>query len=286
MAKRNTSFFNLLTEAPWWVSVVVAAITYVGLTHILPNVETGNPIVDMIFKSFPYAGPLFAVTFLLAAPFAFFNGRRKRKLLDDQQDINSIKALGWKEFEELVAEAYRRQGFRVIENGFGPDGGVDVKLIQNNQTTLVQCKQWRSKNVGVAVIREMFGVMTADNASKVVIICCGGFTRDALSFAENKPIELIGGAELLSIVKEIQNNSTPNKEAPKSKPKPSLEPQPQAQNSSNIIDNPCPKCGNHLVERQAKRGANVGNSFLGCSSFPKCRFTQDTATSQLIQGKI
>ena len=121
MAKRNNSFFNLLTEAPWWVSVVVAAITYVGLTHILPNVETGNPIVDMIFKSFPYAGPLFAITFLLAAPFAFFNGRRKRKLLDEQQDIDSIKALSWKEFEELVAEAYRRKGFRVIENGFGPE---------------------------------------------------------------------------------------------------------------------------------------------------------------------
>ena len=67
----------------------------------------------MIFKSFPYAGSLFAISFLLAAPFAYFNGRRKRKLLDDQQDVDSIKALGWKEFEELVAEAYRRQGFRV-----------------------------------------------------------------------------------------------------------------------------------------------------------------------------
>jgi len=271
MAKRNTSFFNLLTEAPWWVSVVVAAITYVGLTHILPNIETGNPTVDMIFKSFPYAGPLFAITFLLAAPFAFFNGRRKRKLLDDQQDIDSIKALSWKEFEELVAEVYRRQGFRIIENGFGPDGGVDVKLIKDNQTTLVQCKQWRSKNVGVAVIRDMFGVLTAESASKVVIICCGGFTRDAISFAENKPIELVGGTELLSIVKEIQNNSTPIKETPK----PSLEPQPES--SSNSLDTTCPKCGNHLVERQAKRGANVGNSFWGCSSFPKCRFTQVTA---------
>jgi restriction system protein len=284
MARRNTSFFNLLTEAPWWVPVVVAAITYVGLTHILPNVETGNPIVDMIFKSFPYAGPLFAITFLLAAPFAFFNGRRKRKLLDEQQDIDSIKALSWKEFEELVAEAYRRKGFRVIENGFGPDGGVDVKLIKDNQTTLVQCKQWRSKNVGVSVIREMFGVMTAESASKVVIICCGGFSRDAISFAENKPIELIGGAELLSIVKEIQDNSAPNKETPKSSLKPL--PQAQPQSSANSLDTICPKCGNHLVERQAKRGANVGNRFLGCSSFPKCRFTQDTATSQLIQGKI
>ena len=264
MAKKNSSFFNLLTKAPWWLSVVFAAISYVGLTHILPNVETGNPMKDMIFKAFLYASPFFAVIFLLATPFAFFKSRRKRKLLDNQQDINSIKALSWKEFEELVAEAYRRKGFRVIENGFGPDGGIDVKLIKNNQTTLVQCKQWRSRNVGVAVIREMFGVLTAEKAYKVIIICCGEFTRDAVSFAENKPIELITGAELLSIVKKIQNNSTANKKSPKSK---------------KNLQSACPKCGNHLVERQAKRGAKVGNSFWGCSSFPKCRFTQDTATS-------
>ena len=158
----------------------------------------------------------------------------------------------------------------------------NISLIKNNQIILVQCKQWRSKNVGVAVIREMFGVMTAECASKVVIICCGVFTRDAISFAEGKPIDLIGGAELLNIVKDIQNNSVPNKETPR--PKTSLVPLPQPQSSSNSLDTACPKCGNHLVERQAKRGANVGNSFWGCSSFPKCRFTQDTVTSQLIQG--
>ena len=231
----------------------------------------------MIFKSFPYAGPFFAVIFLFAAPFAFFNGRRKRKLLDDQPDIDSIKALSWKEFEELVAQAYRRQGFCVIENGFGPDGGVDVKLMKDNQTTLVQCKQWRSKNIGVAVIREMFGVLTAENASEAVIICCGGFTRDSSIFAEKKPIELIGGTKLLSIVKDIQNNSSPKKET--LKPKTSLKPAIQTQNSSNTLETACPKCGYSLVECQAKRGTNVGNSFWGCAFFNKCRFTQDTANS-------
>ena len=35
----------------------------------------------------------------------------------------------------------------------------------------------------------------------------------------------------------------------------------------------CPKCGSRLVERIAKKGANTGSSFLGCSGFPQCRFT-------------
>jgi ssDNA-binding Zn-finger/Zn-ribbon topoisomerase 1 len=33
----------------------------------------------------------------------------------------------------------------------------------------------------------------------------------------------------------------------------------------------CPRCQSPLVEREAKKGTNVGNRFLGCSSFPKCR---------------
>lgn len=30
----------------------------------------------------------------------------------------------------------------------------------------------------------------------------------------------------------------------------------------------CPRCGGQLVERKGKNGA-----FLGCSNFPKCRYT-------------
>ncbi len=36
----------------------------------------------------------------------------------------------------------------------------------------------------------------------------------------------------------------------------------------------CPRCGQPLVLRQAKKGANAGNSFWGCSAFPKCRYTK------------
>ena len=40
----------------------------------------------------------------------------------------------------------------------------------------------------------------------------------------------------------------------------------------------CPKCGEPLVTRTAKRGANAGNEFLGCSSYPKCRYTRDAGS--------
>ncbi len=34
----------------------------------------------------------------------------------------------------------------------------------------------------------------------------------------------------------------------------------------------CPRCGNPMVLRTAKRGDNRGNRFWGCSGYPKCRF--------------
>lgn len=39
----------------------------------------------------------------------------------------------------------------------------------------------------------------------------------------------------------------------------------------------CPRCGSQLVLRQAKKGKNAGNSFYGCSSFPKCRYVKEIA---------
>ena len=37
----------------------------------------------------------------------------------------------------------------------------------------------------------------------------------------------------------------------------------------------CPKCGSELVMREVKQGARKGSQFLGCSSFPRCRYTKE-----------
>jgi len=41
--------------------------------------------------------------------------------------------------------------------------------------------------------------------------------------------------------------------------------------ASNTI---CPKCGSILIERTANKGPMAGSKFLGCSNYPKCRFTK------------
>ncbi|GFD91051.1 membrane protein [Tenacibaculum sp. KUL152] len=252
MPRKNTSFADLLFQAPWWVSVITATITYVIMSHVLPSVETDNQLINMVFKALAIPAPYFAIFILFIAPFSFFNARRKAKQLDAQKSIETIRQLHWRNFEELVAEAYRRQGYRVTEGGFGADGGIDLELRKDEELVLVQCKQWKAQKVGVSVVREMFGVLTASNANKVIVICSGKFTQQAIDFASDKPVTLIDGNELLSLINEVQT-----------------EPKVEA-----INQNVCPRCGSELVERQAKRGANAGNAFLGCSAFPKCRYTE------------
>jgi restriction system protein len=158
-----------------------------------------------------------------------------------------------------VAEAYRRKGYRVLENDLGPDGGIDITLMKGKECVIVHCKQWRTRRVGVSVVRAIYGVLTAHTASQSIIICCGDFTRDTIVFAEDKPIALINGAEPLDLIKDRQ-------------PKNDDETSSQSTDIDIATTGPtCPKCGSDLVKRTAKKGVNAESKFRGCSSFPKCR---------------
>src|SRR5438552_7576557 len=77
---------------------------------------------------------------LLSAPFAVF---RRKKLLA-HADVATLRNLHWKEFEELVAEAFRRIGYSVT--GAGPISGDGVDLIATAPTekVFVQCEQRHS----------------------------------------------------------------------------------------------------------------------------------------------
>ena len=42
----------------------------------------------------------------------------------------------------------------------------------------------------------------------------------------------------------------------------------------------CPRCGAKLILRKAAKGNYAGESFYGCSNFPKCRYTKEIGDSQ------
>jgi restriction system protein len=261
MARKNETILNLLAEAPWWVSVVFAGAAFLVLRYILPGISGDNLVLKAVARAAPIVAPWFALFFLIPAPISAYHSWRKRRLLDSQEDLGSIRSLSWREFEELVGEAYRRQGYTVTENrGAGPDGGIDLVLKKDGNTYLVQCKQWRSMKIGVKVLREMYGLMTAKHTSGVIIITSGIFTQEAKSFAAGKPIDLVEGRQLADLIGSVQKTAAGASRV-------------QATQASTV--KVCLQCGGELVLRTARKGAKAGKQFYGCSRFPSCRYVRD-----------
>jgi len=184
--------------------------------------------------------------------------RDRKRLLDVQTGLASIRAMPWDRFEYMIGEAFRRQGYRVTEHGGGgADGGIDLILHRKGTTTLVQAKRWNQQRVGVPVVREMYGVLMDRKADQFIIVSSGSFTRDAYDFAQGKPITLVDGKELYELIQSVQ---TPGASAP-------------SPNTCTADDQPpiCPACGSGMVQRTARKGRNRGKTFWGCSRYPLCR---------------
>lgn len=261
MARRDKEhigdLFDLLVKLPWWNSVCVSMGLFITMRFILPAVPCENAVFKGIASVMPTLSWL-ALFLLLIAPFSAIKAYQRRQLLDTQSGIESIRALPWKEFEKLLAEAYRRSGYMVRENeSAGPDGGIDLILEKNGSRYLVQCKQWRTHKVGVKAIREMFGLMTAERAAGVFIVTSGIFTQEAGNFASGKPIDLVDGSQLAEMIRNVQ----PRPLLPETPPPPETPAK-------------CPRCGNDLVLRTAKRGKPAGSQFWGCEGYPSCRYTR------------
>ena len=101
--------------------------------------------------------------------------RARQNLVTDVAESKAtdvLDGMSWREFEMLVGEGFRLQGYQVVETGGGgADGGVDLVLTKpgknGGEKFLVQCKQWRAFKVGVDVVRELYGVMAARGATGV-----------------------------------------------------------------------------------------------------------------------
>ena len=183
-----------------------------------------------------------------------------------------LNGMSWREFEVLVSEAFRLQGYLVAETGGGgADGGVDLILTRGNETIFVQCKQWKTYQVGVKVVRELFGVMAARKATAGIVVTSGRFTNEALEFAKGHRLKLMDGQELFGLIQRVKGR------APATPPLPeSARMDAATQLSVQLETTPaCPKCSTQMVRRTARRGANAGNDFWGCPKYPTCRGTRE-----------
>jgi len=216
MARRREGGLEWVASMPWPAGIVLGLVAYLAVRYGIGAYlgTTGNPYLTGLGAVAsggayaPLGWALLAICWA-GAVLSFAGRARRRRLLDSQTGPDSLRAMGWRQFEQLAGEAFRRQGYRVEETGLGgADGGIDLVLRRDGQTTLVQCKQWKNRQVGVNVVREMYGLLVHHGAAAVKIVALGDYTVDARRFAQGKPIELVHGGELVATVRSLRSPRT------------------------------------------------------------------------------
>lgn len=283
MVRRRQSLFGDVIEIaamlPWWAGVVLAIVSYL-LLHQLASVElvypsngrgAGDLVGKQIYKTLAfYLQFVIPLLFLIGAAVSAAKRGKRNALHLDVADAGrrALETMTWREFEQLVGEHFRRQGFVVDETGGGgADGGVDLVLSRGKDRYFVQCKQWKARRVGVETVRELYGVMAAKGAAGGYVVTSGVFTDEARRFAEGREIELIDGEQLTAMIRETPPSAEGARKAEPSQMASSVAP-----NLGGVPD--CPQCGSTMVLRTARKGSNAGSSFWGCSTFPRCKGTR------------
>ncbi|MEM5276387.1 restriction endonuclease [Cupriavidus taiwanensis] len=279
--------YGIAAALPWWVGVTAAVFAYAVLhryavaempVNAAPG-QMGQMIVSQMVKTLSTYGQYIGPLILLAGALASWLGRRKRQDLvrgvAASRSGDALRQMTWRDFEQLVGEVFRMRGYAVAETGgSGADGGIDLRLRKGNELALVQCKQWRAYKIPVTVVRELYGVMAAQGAAQGYVVTSGQFTADARAFASGRNIELIDGEALIALVKRVRAaapvDPTARPSAPASTPAPAMRAHRPEPRPSGVAPE-CPRCGAAMIQRIAKQGANAGNPFWGCATFPKCR---------------
>jgi restriction system protein len=214
-----------LSWLPWWVCVLLAPLGYAVLhPFATPTGEavqaaaaaagkTGQIqalVLNSVFTGLATAGQyLVPLVCLLAAAVSFWRRRHRQRLVagvTQSPGAEALNDMSWREFEHLVGEAFRRQGFRVQDTGGpGADGGVDLVLRKGTETFLVQCKQWKALKVGVDVVRQLYGVMAARGAAGGFVVTSGTYTADAITFAQGRNLTLVDGTRLHALLRQARH---------------------------------------------------------------------------------
>jgi HJR/Mrr/RecB family endonuclease len=124
--------------------------------------------------------------------------------------INSVEDfynLDSADFEMVIAQILRERGNQVRLMGGQGDHGVDLMVrTKRGENLIVQCKNWKG-TVGEPAVRDLYGVLHHLNADRAVFISSGGFTDQAVKWAEGKPINLITGEKLIEIWRSTKKSN-------------------------------------------------------------------------------
>jgi hypothetical protein len=182
--------------------IVVMAALYGGVGLLLPIVAGANMLY---FVAFNFMAAMTAFTFGLVWFAVRVQQVQRRNLVEWTTDLRLLDA---REFEWLVGEVFRRDGWKVDEVGShgSPDGNVDLRMTRGKQRAIVQCKRWQSWHVGVDEIRKFAGTVMGEGRATTsgYFVTLSDFTPQAMQEGRRLGFVLIGGVELYKRAEKLR----------------------------------------------------------------------------------
>lgn len=107
------------------------------------------------------------------------------------------------EFENLITNLFTKMGLETRLTQASRDGGVDCVAFDPRPIfggkVIIQAKRYKN-TVGVSAVRDLYGTLQNEGASKGILVTTSGYGKAAFEFAEGKPMELLSGSNLLYLL--------------------------------------------------------------------------------------
>jgi restriction system protein len=210
-------------------------------------------ITKNIFVTVVVVGMTMIVMVVIAS-----NKRKKARERLRNSRIEEIDSMDGIQFEYYLKELYLSRGYGVEVTSASGDYGADLVLKKNGKKIVAQAKRY-SKDVGIKAVQEVIGAKSYYRADEAWVVTNSYFTKAARELAQTGNARLVDRDELIDFILELNSAAV----------KPEIV---KDVNSETTISNhgTCSKCGSSMILKKGKRG-----EFLGCSSFPKCRYTKN-----------
>ena len=108
------------------------------------------------------------------------------------------------EFESLITNLFTKMGLETRMTQPSRDGGIDCVTFDNRPIfggkVIIQAKRYKN-TVPVSAVRDLFGTVHNEGASKGILVTTSGFGKASFDFAKDKPLELLAGTNLLYLLK-------------------------------------------------------------------------------------
>ena len=180
MLKLNeNSLFAVLLRSPWWASLGLAAGVFFLARLFVPPVYAA-------FVPLP---------FLAIAGVVIWRRLRQPSARKLARRLEALRALPRDEFAAALEQGFRRQGYGVTRlHG-------ELQLTRSGRVSLVDCRRWKATRTGVEPLREFQAAGRKSEAQELIYVAAGEVTANAVAFAKQNNIRLVGQAELAELLR-------------------------------------------------------------------------------------